>query len=95
MGEVYRWLVPVMGCFLLAVSTVGPRPSQLNYLAGMRATNLLATMGLGNQGYASYTTASYHSEANSIPFTKMQTTYGPQSAPEPAFARVATNNLKR
>ena len=94
LAEVWRWLVPAMGCFLLAVAALGPRHGQLPYFAGMGTNNLLATMAGGSQSFAPYTALSYHTEKNNVPVSTVEAAFGRSSAsPDSVFASAETNHL--
>ena len=93
-NAISRWLVPVMGCFLVVTLSLSSRegataPSRL------RLTNsFLGLISAGNQSVASFAAADLHSEQNNVPHTELNWTRGlpayvPTSAPS-----LETNILK-
>lgn len=79
-----RWLVPAMGCFLLATATLRERPVRAAGPMGDLSTQMLAfSMGSAL-------------EHNNIPATTLEWTFGrPSTSSSDSFIRTVTNTLSK
>jgi hypothetical protein len=73
LADFSRWLVPVVGCFLVAMASLGTRTAPQ---ALVRSTNDLFPES-NKSSYAAYVGANvFHSEMNSVPVTRVEWNFG-------------------
>lgn len=87
-GEVFRWLVPVMGCFLLVIGSLSPRPTPglHNAHASLQFQDSIRTPASLNDS---------NTEQNSVPHTTLEWTFGARSPSSMAsFINFKTNTLR-
>jgi hypothetical protein len=83
-GGLMRWLVPAMGCFVLATASL--RQPELRIPSG-------ALEPLGRQQLA-FSKASGHTSMNNVPVTNVEWTFGRSSSSNSdSFVRTETNTL--
>jgi hypothetical protein len=87
-GEVIRWLVPVMGCFLLVIGGLSPRPNP-----GLHNSHALLQLQDSIQTPASLNDS--NTEQNAVPHTTLEWTFGARSPSSMAsFINFKTNTLR-
>lgn len=90
LADVTRWLVPVMGCFLVALASLGTRTAPQAFV---RSTNDLLPQS-GKSAYAAYVGANlFHSEMNSVPVTRVERNFGPARESSARGVLQLTTNL--
>jgi hypothetical protein len=95
LGELLRWLVPVLGCFLLVIVSLSPRPNQVRY-AGIVATNNARGMLAVEESIRSHGSINDpNTEQNAIPHATLEWTFGPRSSSSMvSLINFKTNTLK-
>jgi len=89
LSEFLRWLVPVMGCFLLVVVSLSPRPNHAN-------DNTDAKLAFNDPNTdAKLAFNDPNTEQNALPHTTFEWTFGARSSSSMAsFTDFKTNTLK-
>jgi hypothetical protein len=76
-GDLWRWLVPVMGCLVLVLGSISSSGPHAPYL-GSLTNNLLAQ----SNGYSTppvFVKQAEHSEQNNVPATRVEWSFGGRS----------------
>jgi hypothetical protein len=93
--DAWRWFVPALGCFILAIASLNPHPA--GFHGGSATNNPFRDFNLGSLKVANYSPAESHSELNSVPKTKIESTFGTEAGSSTASFRSSdtdTNTLK-
>jgi hypothetical protein len=90
-GDLWRWLVPVMGCFVLVVGSISPRSTHSAYLGSF--TNNLLAQSNGYTAQPLMANLPEHSEQNNVPATKVEWSFAGRSTAVVQSIQFYTNKL--